>query len=633
MFGSNRRFEDLPSPNRWPYWTAALPVAVALATAVALPTPTAARPVRPAVARISSTLAAATEARDEARRELVAKQRALHRCLRAHPHGCSAQRDAVHRSEAQLARAEKELNNLTSAASRGVSILAAPHIAVSGDTLSWKAVPGVPDYVFVRKVPGQSDQYSTTTATATVPPAAPGATVRYSVRTDVAGSAWAKEVSISYPAAPAPSESTSEPVQSEPTSEPPQSEPTSEPTSEPPQSEPTSEPAGSQPSGGSGATGGGTTTGTGSEQSGPSEPSSEPPPSSGSGAGSTGETTGGAGNSGGGSEAPPSGSAGGGFGEQFVKGIDTNIQGWGEALPTIVEEMNTLGVNWAREDLEWSKVEPQRGVFDWSTFDKMVKAVEARGVSVLPIVGYAPSWASPTDATDYAAFVKAAIERYGPGTAANLRWWELWNEPYAPYAWSGHTPEPGAYARDVVAAAAAAKAVAPTVKLLVAADYQDSPQTGGSSPWETTWIDDMFAAEPTLGQWIDGVSVHPYGDDPALPLAKPNGWLDANGEWAFQRIDNVRAKFLAHGVSVPFWITEAGWSTWEVSEVQQAHDYADLIAQVKARPWVRALFPYCLREFEQNPTNNQSGFGLLDFGTWQPKPAFFALQSGLKELS
>jgi hypothetical protein len=171
------------------------------------------------------------------------------------------------------------------------------------------------------------------------------------------------------------------------------------------------------------------------------------------------------------------------------------------------------------------------------------------------------------------------------------------------------------------------------VKLLVAADYQDSPQTGGSSPWQTTWIDDMFAAEPTLGQWIDGVSVHPYGDDPALPLAKSSGWLDANGEWAFQRIDNVRAKFLAHGVNIPFWITEVGWSTWEVTEAAQARDYTDLIAQVKSRPWVRALFPYCLREFQASPTDNQSGFGLLRFGSWQPKPAFFALQSGLKELS
>ncbi|HEX3692049.1 MAG TPA: beta-galactosidase [Solirubrobacteraceae bacterium] len=623
MFGFDRRPEG-SQPRQKSLHPAVVSIGLCL-LASALPVSAPAQAAgRPLASASHTTLSATTSTRNATRRSLAAEQRALHACLRAHPHGCAGQRKAVQSTEAQLARATQRLSSVANAA-RSTLTLAAPHILVSGYTLSWKAVAGVRDYVLVSKVPGRPATYSTTTATTIAPPHVPGATVRYSVRTDVAGSAWATEVSISYPAVISPSE-------------PPGSSGVGSGTHEGSGGE-TATGTGSEqiaPSGGSSGTGAGAGAGSGS-----STGSGE---AAGSGSGSStgsefsSETSGGSssgtGGQSSGSGGPSSeGSLGGSFGEPFVKGIDTNVQGWGEALPTIVQEMNTLGVSWAREDLEWSKVEPQRGVFDWSSFDKMVKAVEARGVSVLPIVGYAPSWASPTDATDYTAFVKAAVERYGPGTAANLRWWELWNEPYAPYAWAGHTPEPEPYARDVVAAAQAAKSVAPSVKLLVAADYQDSPQTGGSSPWQTTWIDDMFTAEPTLGKWIDGVSVHPYGDDPALPLLKSNGWLDAKGEWAFQRIDNVRAKFLAHGVSVPFWITEVGWSTWEVTEAAQSRDYSDLIAQVKARPWVRALFPYCLREFEPAPTNNQSGFGLLKFGTWQPKSAFFALQSGLKELS
>jgi hypothetical protein len=77
---------------------------------------------------------------------------------------------------------------------------AAPAISVSGQTLSWNAVGGVSTYVFVRKVPGQADQYSQVSGTSTTPAAAPGATASYSVRTDIEGSAWAHEVSISYPA-------------------------------------------------------------------------------------------------------------------------------------------------------------------------------------------------------------------------------------------------------------------------------------------------------------------------------------------------------------------------------------------------------------------------------------------------
>ncbi len=321
------------------------------------------------------------------------------------------------------------------------------------------------------------------------------------------------------------------------------------------------------------------------------------------------------------------------FGEPFVKGVDTNLQGWGsEASPRIASEMTALGVSWAREDLSWSDVEPQRGVFDWSSFDRTVSAAQANGITVLPIVGYAPSWASPADSADYAAFVKAAVERYGPGTQANLRWWELWNEPYFSYAWGEKTPEPKAYARDVVAAAQAAKGAAPSVKLLVAADYEDAPETGGSSRWQTAWIDDMFSAKPSLGHWIDAVSIHPYGDDPALPLVQPGDFRDAAGNWAFQRIDTARAKFLAHGVNVPFWITEVGWSTAEVSETAQANYYSDLIPQIAARPWVRALFPYCLREFNASG-EREAQYGLLRYESWQPKAAFYALQRGFASLS
>jgi len=80
-------------------------------------------------------------------------------------------------------------------------VLDAPTLTVSGTTLSW--VPAVPasSYVFVRKVPGLAAQYSITSGTSITPAAVPGTTVAYSVRANVSGSAWAPEVTITYPAA------------------------------------------------------------------------------------------------------------------------------------------------------------------------------------------------------------------------------------------------------------------------------------------------------------------------------------------------------------------------------------------------------------------------------------------------
>jgi hypothetical protein len=98
-----------------------------------------------------------------------------------------------------------------------VDTQAAPTLRVSGQSLSWSAVGNVSTYVLDTTVPGKRSQYSEVTGTTVTPPAAPGATVHYEVRTAVNGSAWSTEVSISYPPAevtPPPTEPTPPPQES-----------------------------------------------------------------------------------------------------------------------------------------------------------------------------------------------------------------------------------------------------------------------------------------------------------------------------------------------------------------------------------------------------------------------------------
>ncbi|HKG37810.1 MAG TPA: glycosyl hydrolase [Conexibacter sp.] len=86
---------------------------------------------------------------------------------------------------------------------------AAPTMSISGTTVKWTGISGVGSYVFVRKVPGQPTQYSIVSGTSVTPPAVAGQTVSYGVRTNVSGSSWASEVSITYPASSTPSPSPS----------------------------------------------------------------------------------------------------------------------------------------------------------------------------------------------------------------------------------------------------------------------------------------------------------------------------------------------------------------------------------------------------------------------------------------
>ncbi len=75
-----------------------------------------------------------------------------------------------------------------------------PQIQVSGDELSWNAIPNAGGYVFVEKVPGQPDSYTHLSGTSMSPAPVPGKMVWFSVRPASSENAWATEVAISYPA-------------------------------------------------------------------------------------------------------------------------------------------------------------------------------------------------------------------------------------------------------------------------------------------------------------------------------------------------------------------------------------------------------------------------------------------------
>ena len=566
---------------------------------------------------IPRALAAESRRNNSADRTFVSRANVAEHCLarnRSHQSRCRAAETSLQRAGTDLAAARRGLAKVAAQTAHPVTdstpcAQPAPALSFSGNRLSWTDIAKVGSYVLVRSAPGQLTRYWVLGGTSTTPPPRPGETVDYRVRTTVSGSEWSNTVSIVYPSVTNKRNTQSAPML--------------------------------KLSGleiGRSAVAGvstyilaTTTLGAATRYSvltgtsitlvlDPGKTISVSVRSAVVGSAWSRILTVGV-------------EASAGFGEPFIKGINANIAGWGSQFPQVASEMSTLGTNWEREDLDWSEAEPEPGIFDWSSFEHALAEARSAGITLLPLVGYAPSWASPDDAAGYAEFVKAAVARFGPGTGGDLQWWELWNEPYYAYAWSGRTPEPEAYARDVVAAVQAARSVAPSTKFLIAAEYGGSPQAGGSTPWETSWINDMFTAEPELARSFNAVAVHPYGAGPSTPLAKPGGFNDAEGNLAFQRIDTIREKFLAHGVNVPFWITEVGLSTWGSSEAAQAKYYAELITQVKARPWVTALFPFCLREFSGEPTNNQPGFGLLSYGTWAPKSAFTTLEEGLATIN
>ncbi|HEY1832915.1 MAG TPA: hypothetical protein VGG08_00650 [Solirubrobacteraceae bacterium] len=166
---------------------------------------------RRAGAGLLGSLEAAARHSHRADRAFVADARSFERCLARH-HGqggpCASKRHGVQLAGVKLNRAERHLARIVKAGSRDTASASrrhrttpAPSVAVEGDRLSWKRIKRAHTYVVMRRVPGQPVRYSVVHGTRFDPPAVPGLTVSYEIRTAATGSPWSEAVSIAYPAA------------------------------------------------------------------------------------------------------------------------------------------------------------------------------------------------------------------------------------------------------------------------------------------------------------------------------------------------------------------------------------------------------------------------------------------------
>jgi hypothetical protein len=123
-----------------------------------------------------------------------------------------------------------------------------------------------------------------------------------------------------------------------------------------------------------------------------------------------------------------------------------------EAQWTLMAES---GVESARIVFSWADAQPTAGERpDFAATDAMVEVAARHGVRLLPVVLYAPDWAKrfpgrdgspPERASDYTAFLRQLVLRYGPAGSfwderpdlprLPVREWQIWNEPHFDFYW------------------------------------------------------------------------------------------------------------------------------------------------------------------------------------------------------
>lgn len=261
----------------------------------------------------------------------------------------------------------------------------------------------------------------------------------------------------------------------------------------------------------------------------------------------------------------------------------------------------SVGATWIREAIAWPTIQPTNSsTSDWTRWDVFSGLCADRNLRLCVLVGGSPAWARPANPTlqasappddpaTFGTFCAAVAARYG----AQVKHWEIWNEPNQPAYWGGteaipNDVDPVEYTAVLAAAYAAFKANDPTCTVL---GGSFTPTLTGAGPEgyymsPPVFFDGMLDAGAAA--YMDAVAHHPYSY-PEMPSTYHA--LNAWSQMA-ETTPSLLSVMADHSVSFKIWITEYGAPTYGVgtaggtwvTEAVQAAEIDEAIRLVRANP-------------------------------------------------
>ncbi|MBF4192795.1 family 1 glycosylhydrolase [Mycolicibacterium phlei] len=299
----------------------------------------------------------------------------------------------------------------------------------------------------------------------------------------------------------------------------------------------------------------------------------------------------------------------------FSVGAPMTWMSWDEAEGEL-DVMARTGASWLRVFIDWSRVEPMPGAYNWGYVDHWINGALDRGIRVLGLIGYSPDWARapgvyftgpPTDPEVFASFVKTVVKRFGDRVSN----WEIWNEPNLPLFWGYLGDRAEGYTELLKAAYPAVKEVQPHSTVIAGGL---SPAFAPDAP--PTFVAEMY--ERGAKGYFDAMAMHPYVFPHGLQADTLNGWSD---------VERVRALMVANGDGdKKIWMTEMGAPTSApsaegVSEQEQAKQIVDGLRKAAQTPYSGPAFIFCIRDTDSaDRDDREANFGIVKTD-WTPKVA------------
>jgi len=206
---------------------------------------------------------------------------------------------------------------------------------------------------------------------------------------------------------------------------------------------------------------------------------------------------------------------------------------------TDVRYMRAGGIESIRMPIAWSAVQPTRkGGYDWSTIDPTVEVAARGGLEILPFLAGTPAWLgkltklpvrNARQRAAWTAFVKAAVERYGPGgefwrehrieginyepaitSPKPMRTWQIWNE--ANFFYFAYPVSVRNYAQLLKITSQAIKSVQPGAKILLSGLFARPNARGKKGMSAAAFLEGLYRI-PGMKSTFDAVALHPYAID------------------------------------------------------------------------------------------------------------------------
>jgi hypothetical protein len=273
---------------------------------------------------------------------------------------------------------------------------------------------------------------------------------------------------------------------------------------------------------------------------------------------------------------------------------------------------HAAGFGFVRMDMLWADVE-RRGRYRFFPYDRLLRALEARGMGVLWILDYGhPDHGGstprmPQDVAAFGRFAEAAAEHF---KGRNVRY-EIWNEPNTSQFWKP-SPNASEYAILLRQAVAAIRKADPSAKI----------SSGGLSRFDVAFLSRVV--DPSLAEGLTAIGVHPY------PKAGPESIapeLEDLREWAARSL----------GQHIEIWDTEWGYSSANAPIEAPSNGHTKEGRRRQASLSVREILTvwavglplavwYDLRNDGTDPANPEHNYGLLD-SSGNEKPAMQAIRA------